>query len=313
MQRKNVAGMSLRGGRRDNFTFCLIEFFPDQNRWFLKSLLQVKDEEGIDGDEAIRAWIEEYELKEIVVDFPLSPPACHECQLSCPGLHQCMVPSVKKVRESIEEILEKDAQLQKENPKRYEQERNKDDEIDYSKDVLSKPTHEHLLSRSFKRRLKKGFVPYWNRSVDFWIWLHYYDQLLDVFNISYDSFGNTSLMTQSRFTYLRRHFPQDLKLFEGHVQVTMIELLRAKVIDKRDIVQLSDIELGMEARLDIIKKIESKLKVFIYDHDLEILVKNPRAFESFLLAIVGQNIHLNQNQKIPDWATGSSSFVIPQF
>src|SRR5690554_2436372 len=94
MQRKNVAGMSLRGGRRDNFTFCLIEFFPDQNRWFLKSLLQVKDEEGIDGDEAIRAWIEEYELKEIVVDFPLSPPACHECQLSCPGLKQCMVPSV---------------------------------------------------------------------------------------------------------------------------------------------------------------------------------------------------------------------------
>lgn len=313
MERKNVAGMSLRGGRRDNFTFCLIEFFPDQNRWFLKSLLQVKDEEGVDGDEAIRAWIEEFELKEIVVDFPLSLPACHLCSLACPGLNLCPVPAVKKVRESILDNLQKDADLQKANPKKYEQERNKADEIDFSRDVLAKPTHEHLLSRSFKRRLKKGYVPYWNRPLDYWIWLNYYDQLLDVFNISYDSFGNTSLMTQSRFTYLRRHFPDDLKLFEGHVQVTLIELLRAKIIDKRDIVQLSDIELGVEARLDIIKKIETHLKVFIYDHDLEILVKNPRAFESFLLAIVGQNIHLSQNQKIPEWAIETSSFVVPKF
>lgn len=310
---KNVAGMSLRGGRRDNFIFCLIEFYPDQNRWFLKSLLQVKDEEGVDGDDAIRSWIEKYKLHQMVVDFPLSEPACQTCQLACPGQNLCPVKPVVRVREEMERLLTEDQKLVNKNPKRYEQERNLKDEVDITRDILGRTSDEHLLSRSFKRRLKKGFLPYWNRPIDFWVWQHYYDQLLDVFNISYDSYGNTSLMTQARFIYLKRHFPDELTLYEGHVQLTMLELMRAGVIHKRDIVQLSDIEMGLEARLDIIKKIESGLKVFIYDHDLEILVKNPRAFESFILAIVGQNIHLKQNHEIPNWALEGSKFVVPSF
>jgi len=46
MDSKNVAGMSLKGGRKDNFYFCLLEHYPEKDRWFLRSLLHVKDEEG---------------------------------------------------------------------------------------------------------------------------------------------------------------------------------------------------------------------------------------------------------------------------
>ena len=313
MEMKNVAGLSMKGGRKDNFIFCLIEYYPDQSRWFLKSLLQVKDEEGRDGDEAIREWISKYKLKNLVVDFPLSTPSCHSCELACPGAVLCQVESVLKVREEIQALIDEDLKIQNHHPKEYERKRNEADEIDYSRDVMAKPTDQHLLSRSFKRRLKKGYLPYWNRPLDFWVWKHYYDQLLDLFNLSFDSFGTTSLMIQSRFTYLRRHFPQDFNLYESHLPILLIELLRAGIIHKRDVLQLSDIEMGMESRLDIIKKIEEHLKVFIYDHDLEFLVKNPRAFESFLLAIVGQNIHLGKQRSLPDWALEESQFVIPSF
>lgn len=314
LQSKNIAGMSMKGGRRDNFYFCLLEFYPDSSRWFLKSLLQVRDEEGRDGDDAVREWIEDFQLKKLVVDFPLSSPACHTCELDCPGVEACPRPEVVPVRERINRLLTEDMEILERHPKSYERARNADDEVDVSRDVLEKEAHEHILSRPFKRRLKKGFLPYWNRALDFWIWRHYYDQLLDIFNMSYDSFGNTSLMLISRFSYLRRHFPKDLELFEANNAVVLIELLRAKVIKRKDIELLNDIELGIEARLDIIKKIEKELSIFIYDRDLEILVRQPRAFESFLMAVAGQSIQENKNRKLPEWTQPEETkFIAPGF
>lgn len=314
MESKNIAGMSMKGGRKDNFYFCLLEYYPDSSRWFLKSLLQVRDEEGRDGDDAVREWIEDFKLRQLVVDFPLSSPACHTCKLDCPGVEACPKTEVFPVRERIKRLLQEDMDILERHPKSYERARNLDDEIDVNKDVLEKETHDHMLSRPFKRRLKKGFLPYWNRAVDFWIWRHYYDQLLDIFNSSYDSFGNTSLMLISRFSYLRRHFPQDLELFESNAPVILIELLRSKIIQRKDIDLLNDIELGVEARLDIIRKIEKNLSIFIYDRDLEILVRQPRAFESFLMAVAGQNIQIGKSRKLPEWTQPEETkFVAPAF
>ncbi len=210
--------------------------------------------------------------------------------------------------------MDEDQKLINVNPKKYEQERNKADEVVYNRDIFSKETSDHMLSRSFKRKLKKGFLPYWNRTLDFWVWKYYYDQILETFNTSFDSFGNVSLMILSRFSYIRRHFPKTLELFEANQQIILIELLRARIIQKKDIDLLSDIELGTEARIDLMKKIENKLDIFIYDHDLEILVKNPRAFDSFLLALAGQNVLQNKNRELPDWTRPKETkFIIPNF
>ena len=72
MKANNIGSLSMKGGRNDNFYFCLIEYYPDSKRWFLKSLLPVKDEEAIDNDDAIHAWINNFDVKQLVVDFPLS-------------------------------------------------------------------------------------------------------------------------------------------------------------------------------------------------------------------------------------------------
>lgn len=105
-----------------------------------------------------------------------------------------------------------------------------------------------------------------------------------------------------------------LELFEANEHVILIELLRSKIILKKDVVSLQDIDLGIESRLDFIKKVEKELNIFIYNHDLEILVKNPRAFDSFLLALAGQNVLQKKNRSLPDWTKPlETRFVVPHF
>ncbi len=310
----NFAGMSMTGGRRDNFFFCLIDYYADQDRWFLNSLLQVKNEEGRDGNEAIRKWINEYHVKQLVVDFPLSTPACQACVYDCPGMEKCPVPEVKSVHQEIHALLQEDQKIHENGPKTYERNRLKDLEYDHHKNILDKEAQDHILSRPFKRRLKKGFLPYWNRSLDFWLWSRYYDQMLDIFNTSYDSYGSTSLMVISRFSYLRRHFPPSVELFESYVPIILLEMLRANVIQKKDLMNLKNIIEGAEARLNIIKQIEKTLNIFIYEHDLEIIVKNPRAFHSFLLAVAGKNIQDGKTRQLPVWTLPNlTRFVSPIF
>ena len=86
------------------------------------------------------------------------------------------------------------------------------------------------------------------------------------------------------------------------------------MILQKDIFNLNDMDIGVEARLDIIKAVEKNLNVFIYDHDLELLVQNPRAFDSFILAVAGQNKINEQNQKLPDWVRPQEvAFIAPKF
>ncbi len=321
---KNIGSLSMKGGRKDNFYFCLIEHYANadegnnigfqEDRWFLKSLLPVKEEEEENTDDVIRSWIQKFNVEQLVVDFPLTTPMCQSCELDCPGVKSCPQLEVVTVNKKMEELLAKDQELLTTNPKKYEQDRNRADEIVYNKNIFEKETHHHLLSRSFKRRLKKGYIPYWNRPIDLWMWKYYYDPILEMFNTSFDSFGHTSLMMLSRFAYLKRHFPKSLELFEANEHVILIELLRSKIILKKDVVSLQDIDLGIESRLDFIKKVEKELNIFIYNHDLEILVKNPRAFDSFLLALAGQNVLQKKNRSLPDWTKPlETRFVVPHF
>lgn len=312
---KNVAGMSLGGGRKENFFFSLLEYYPEKKRWFLKSLHQVKDEEIRDRDEIITSWVHQYGLKQLVVDFPLSRPPCEEsCLSNCKNSGECPRSQVIEVRDEMESLLEEDARQYKENPKRYEQQRQSSQEIDYSRNILKKNTDEHMLSKSFKRKLRKGFVPYWHRPIDFWVWKNYYDQLLEVFKISYESFGNVSVMLLARLNYLLRHLPQDLTMYESNVQICLLELYRARVIGKSVLLQLFDLDLAGSAREQIIMSIERHMGIFIYENDLDTIIRNSQAFDSFILSVVGQRMLMNGLREIPQWGnTDGGNFIVPSF
>lgn len=314
MRSNSVAGMSIGGGKKENFFFCLLEYFDKEDRWFLSSLNHVREEEAPSNDDVITDWVEKSSLEHLIVDFPLTKPACETCDLECPGVSRCHHPVVTEVRARMKELLDEDQRLSGENPKKYEQERNLDDEVQYTKNVLEKETTDHILSKSFKRKLKKGFVPYWNRPLDFWIWKNYYDQLLKIFDISYDSFGNVSIMLLYKFHYLLRHLPSDLKIFESNVPIILIELYRSKIISKKHLIEIQDINLNTLARVKIAKEIEKALGIFIYEKDLEVISKNPKAFDSFLLAVAGHRLLNEKCRDIPGFGVkDNSKFIVPEF
>lgn len=314
MIKTNIAGLSLSGGRRDNFYFCLLEYYEESERWFLKSLLQVKDQDELGGDDAIRAWAKDFEIKDLVVDFPLSNPPCHECKLDCPGISKCEVEQVSYIRGRMHALLDADKSSHQANPKNYERVRLESETLQGVKETLKNKSNIPMLTKSFKRRIRKGFIPYWNRSIDLWIWENYYNQLLKLFNVSYDSFGNASLMLLSRFAYIQRHLPREMNLFETFIPLTLLELLKEGVIGQNLISNLKDIDLNMEARQTIVKLIEEKFGIFIYDNDLRTLCRQPKAFDSFLLALTGQRIVCNKLQEIPEWCfQDNNHFVIPDF
>jgi len=312
---KNVAGMSLGGGRKENFFLSLLEYYPEKKRWFLKSLHQVKDEEIRDRDEIITGWVNQYGLRQLVVDFPLSRPPCEEsCLKECKSSHSCPRSQVVEVRVEMGKLLEEDARHYNENPKKYEQNRTAANEIDYSKNLLKKNTDEHMLSKAFKRKLRKGFVPYWHRPIDFWVWKSYYDQLLEVFKTSYESFGNVSVMLLARLNYLLRHLPSDLKMYESNVQICLLELYRARVVSKSLLLQLFDLDMASTAREQIILNIERHLEIFIYENDLETIIRNSQAFDSFVLSVIGQRMLMNGLRDIPKWGnTDGGNFIVPSF
>ncbi len=314
MDRINIAGMSLGGGRKDKFFFCLLEYYSDSERWFLKSVLQVKDEDAEDGDDAIRKWATDFNLKDLVVDFPLTTPPCHDCELDCPGMKICPAEEVRDVRERMQVLLDTDKEIFEHHPKSYEKDRQEASEIRPSFNVLEKKPDNHILSKSFKRRLRKGFLPYWNRPIDVWVWENYYDHLLHFFNAGFDSFGNASTMLMSRFAYLRRHLPEGLSYYETSTYICLIELLRSKIITKSMITNLKDIDQGVNARALICKAIEEHLGIFIYEHDMNLICKNPKAFDSFLLAVTGHRVVLNEVSVLPRWCKGDGqSFAVPKF
>ena len=310
----SIAGMSLGGGKKENFFLCLLEFFEDENRWFLTSMNQVKEEGHLTQDEAITTWVDDSSLKRLIVDFPQTKPTCETCNLVCPGVENCHHPVVNNIDKMIKYLLNEDLKRINENPKKYEQEREEDNKYDYHRNVLDEETSHHILSKSFKRKLKKGFIPYWNRPIDFWIWLNYYDQMLKTYGVTYDSFGTVSVMLLYKFHYLLRHLPPDLQIFESNIHIILLELCRSGIIRKKDLVELQDLNVSTLARVNVARAIEKKLDIFIYNKDLELISKNKKAFESFLLAVAGQALVKKSITKIPELGVQEkSNFIAPQF
>ena len=307
------AGLALNGGRKEKFYYCVLTHFEAEKRWALE---HVGHWEGpsMEAGAPVGTWMIQSHVHHLTVDFPLSSAHCESCTLVCPGESQCPDQVVQGVRKGINDYLAQDQKVIGERPKRYENDRLEREMVQTSlENFWRAPTH-HVISRSFKRRLKKGYLPFWNRPIDFWIWSEYYDQLLDIFNYSYDSFGHTSLMLLKHFAYLKRHFPADLKLYEANNFVTLLELFRANVISIKLLRQLQTLETQVTARGEILKILEKKFGLFIYARDYDLMVKSPRAFESLLLAWAGTRLHYKHVEELPAWANPpETSFLIPKF
>ncbi|MBF0360173.1 MAG: hypothetical protein HQK49_04140 [Oligoflexia bacterium] len=313
MERKKVAGIALCSGKNEKMFLCLFEYFGIDDRWFLTNVLELNDDS--DNKEDLLTIINEHSLKNIVVDFPLTLPACQNCTLKCPGHQQCIDPNILFIRKEINTLLTTDKEKRSNHPKQYENDRVNDNLVDVHRNYLNKKSSDYLLSKPFKRRITKGVTPYWNRSIDFYIWLNYYDPMLNLFNLVYDSFSNSSLMKQFRYLYWKKFYPHDLFIFESNIHLILIEMLRNKIISQIDLKKINSANINDAnlAREHVIDSISSNTNIFIYETDKELLIKNPKAFQSFILGIAGRYITSNRIAKLPEWTNNHlCNFIIPQ-
>ena len=232
---KKVGGIYLSGGKNGGYFGVLLELFSGDTdkRWFIKSIFNSdtfsKDQKEIE----FINWIKQSGCKFWVTDIPLTSPICHDCDLSCPGENNCKVQEVQNLRLEMENLLGRDLLRSTVEPKKYEIERKNKDLFDKSKDWRDDENELPPLSASFRRKLKSGFLPYWNRSIDLYIWKYFYDDLLSIFNYSFDSFGHCSLMLINRIQYLKKQLGEDVSFFESNINLVLLQLLRAKKITKK--------------------------------------------------------------------------------
>ncbi len=303
LEKKRLAGLGVGSGKKDSFFFCVLEHFPEEGRWFLKTCQQLKEFQYPETEDSLLSWSKDFDLKTVVVDFALTMPPCYSCELDCPGSFNCPVPEVVEARSELDKLLKKDSDLLEKNPKKYEQDR-------HALETGKLENHDSILSKSFKRKLKKGFIPYWNRPLDLKVWRAYYDDLLQFFNSSFDSFGNENLIQILRFKYLKRHFDPKLNLYESNYYLCLLELLKKKIILKKNLIDMQSIETAVLGRMDILKQVEEKLDVFMYENDREVMIKNPRAFQSFILTLSGRCL-LEDSPSV--FLNSEKNFFIPQF
>lgn len=300
LQKSFVGALSVYGGKKDCFYLACVEHFAQEQRYFLSTLQKFSDQQT----SSLAQTLAGFNLPFVITDLPLDVPPCSHCTALCQGLSNCTHPQTVAARECLQKMLLQDRQRYQAHPKSYERQRAAED---------LKEQRPELLSRSLRRRCKRGFNPYWHRPIDVYIWSLYFDQLQRFFKTSYDSFGNTSLMVWLRFLYWQRHLPEQTVLWEGRSVLVLLALLQADIIKPRTAQALADLDRGSTAKLDVIRQIERHLNFFIYDRDLEVLIKEPKAFDSFLLALAAVAADRGQIKTIPSWAASKAPFILPEF
>jgi hypothetical protein len=279
-----LAGISFAAGKKDQYYISILHYYASEDRWFLKTLSKAGEFSPDKDENPILQSIEQNSINSVVVDFPLTAPLCQTCPFPCPGVKNCIHPDYLNIALDIKKILSEDLQEIKTKPKQYEQKRRLA-LINKSSEENNSELKNIIISKSFKRKLKSGFVPYWHRPVDYFIWKNYYDFYLKYFDLGPDFFGNFSIKLFHQFNYIQKKLEKSVTFYESNVGMILIELMRAQIIREKNIKDLKFADSQISARKSILKSCEEKLGLFIYEADADLISKKNKAFESFILSL----------------------------
>ena len=271
---KKVAGVYFHSGKTSQFIACVLDYFSPGNRWVLDKIYFSSDSNNTVSD-SFESWVKANKITDLVLNFPITGTVCDSCTLECPGEDNCAHPTISEMRKALSDTLEKDSNFEQKNPKDYERERNRQDEYVHAKSVFADASGKLPLSKSLKKRLRRGFIPYWNRPVDLFVWLNYYNELIKVFNYSYDSFGHSSLMNIKRLHYLYKHL-KGVNVLESNIYINFLELLKADYLSPEDLYGMKYVdEFSVSLRRNIVSKIEKNLNLYINEDDSALLTFDP--------------------------------------
>lgn len=98
LQIYRFAGISLGGGKTDKTAVAILDYYPDQNRIFLRNLKdKIKGDPELSADARLHTMLTEEEpnIHSVAFDVPLQVPKCLRCPLRCPGYEACKEPEIK--------------------------------------------------------------------------------------------------------------------------------------------------------------------------------------------------------------------------
>jgi hypothetical protein len=298
---KSVAGLVITSSSQEEY-YCT-ELVNEELH------LSSHEDDGADLESLIRNGSQ----KIFILDTPLTGPQCKNCRLECPGVKNCHALETVFIRGEIQKLLLVDEQECAQNPKKYEEERIASNRLDLMKNFLDKRTTDHLLSKSFKRKLKKGYTPYLSRPIDVWVWFHYFDPWLTVFKSTYDPLGHNSYVQFEKIDYLRRHLTGH-PLMESSATLILLELYRADLISKRQLLALTDLDQAALSRLEILRTVGHALGIKISTIQEDKIVRSPKFFQAFLLMLAGCQWMQRKCYQIEDpYLSSAPNFIAPYF
>lgn len=313
IESQKIGGVFFSGGKNGSYYGVILELFEgDESRWVIKSLFNSDKLPAAKRETSFIDWILQSGCKRFVSDIPQGMSFCDLCQLECPGQESCADAKVKNIRYLIEDLLGEDLLHSNVRPKEYERIRESLKAFDHTRDWFEERNELPPLSQSFKRKLKGGFIPFWHRSIDFYIWMGFYDQMLKLLNYSFDSYGHSSMMIINRFKYIKNLLGASFTFYESNINVVLIQLLKNKIINKNDLNGLRFLdETTIEDKKSLVLSLENNLNLFAYEADILDLIIDPKMVHAFLLSISGKALVEKRSVKLPEWC--EEEFIIPNF
>ncbi|MCB0421589.1 MAG: DUF429 domain-containing protein [Bdellovibrionales bacterium] len=103
-------GLSLGGGKTTKSCLTVIEYFPLENKVFLRHLFEnISRSQEMTSDEWLMETIKEVSKSShsLYVNVPVQLPVCLRCRLKCPGVERCRQKEVQWLRDQYSEINKK--------------------------------------------------------------------------------------------------------------------------------------------------------------------------------------------------------------
>jgi|GEM_PF-7105758 len=230
--------------KNSNVFFSFISKTQKDSRFFLSFLPETSLFE-------VPELIKKNVIDFLLVNIPLTRPFCWDCSLlkekKCPGENYCPVLEVKEIKKYLKEKSQK------------------------------------ILKKNIRKKLNSSFSPYLYRYEDAIILGEFWEELLDLKILTYPFVSSLSLSTLSSWNYLQGQL-NHLPIFESYFELVLVQLVRAKVIESKDIHECLEIETGVLRRMKLVTEIERKLQLVMTQNDYEKVILNTNFFKAFLMA-----------------------------
>lgn len=168
---------------------------------------------------------------------------------------------------------------------------------------------QRTFSHSGKKQLVE-FSPYTQRPIEPWMRQALLPEIPKELRFDIDeALGGNKAPLTARFHFLRR-FLKFAKINEVWPKLSVVQLGIEHRISRRALQSYRHLEVGAQARMEILETLADAYSVFIYDRDLRRMATSLSAFNAFISAFTGYLAECGQTQDPPNGFPVTSGWVL---